>query len=44
MKGDLHVYETMDNNKEAINIKIADFTYGYAITKIENAAKIVFSA
>lgn len=44
MKGDLHVYETMDNNKEAVNIKIADFTYGYAITKIENVAKVVFSA
>ena len=44
MKGDLHVYETLDNNKEAVNIKIADFTYGYAITNIENAAKIVFSA
>jgi len=44
MKGDLHVYETMDNNKEAVNIKFADFTYGYAITKIENVAKIVFSA
>jgi hypothetical protein len=44
MKGDLHVYETLDNNKEAVNIKIADFTYAYAITNIENAAKIVFSA
>jgi len=43
LKGSLHVYETMDNNKEAVNIKIADFTYGYAITNIENAAKIVFS-
>lgn len=44
MKGDLHVYETLDNNKEAVSIKIADFTYTYAINKIENAAKIVFSA
>lgn len=44
MKGDLHVYETLDNNKEAVSIKIADFTYTYAITNIENAAKIVFSA
>jgi len=43
MKGDLHVYETLDNNKEAVNIKIADFTYGYLINKIENVAKIVFS-
>lgn len=44
MKGDLHVYETMDNNKESVNIKVADFTYGYAISNIENVAKIVFSA
>lgn len=43
MKGDLHVFETLDNNKEAVNIKIADFTYGYAISKIENVAKIVFA-
>lgn len=44
MKGELHVYEDMDNKKEAVNVKIADFTYGYAISKIENVAKIVFSA
>lgn len=41
MKGDLHVYETLDNNKEAVNIKIADFTYGYAITNIDKVAKII---
>jgi len=44
MKGDLHVYETMDHNKEAVNIMIKDFTFSYAITNIENIAKIVFSA
>jgi len=44
MKGDLHVYEDMDNNKEAVNIMIKDFTYGYAITDIDKVAKIVFSA
>lgn len=44
MKGDLHVYETMDNNSESVKIKIADFTYGYAITNIDKVAKIVFSA
>ena len=43
MKGTLHVYEDSDNNKEAINIKVADFTYGYAVAKIENVAKIVFT-
>ena len=44
LKGDLHVYETMDNQSESVKIKIADFTYGYAITNIDKAAKIVFSA
>lgn len=44
MKGDLHVYETMDNQSESVKIKIADFTYGYAITNIDKVAKIVFSA
>jgi hypothetical protein len=44
MKGQLHVYETMDNNNESVHIKIADFTYGYAITNIDKVAKIVFSA
>ncbi len=43
MKGQIHVYEDFDNNKEAVNIKVADFTYGYAITDIENVAKIVFT-
>lgn len=44
MKGEVHVYETEDNNSEVIHIKVADFTYGYAITNIDNAAKVTFSA
>ncbi len=41
MKGDIHVYEDMDNASETIRVRIKDFTFGYAITDISNAAKIV---
>lgn len=43
MKGEVHTYETMDNNKEVVNLKIADFTYGYAFNKdtLENVCKVV---
>lgn len=44
MKGEIHTYEDMDNNHERIHLMIKDFTFGYAITHIDNAAKIVFSA
>lgn len=40
MKGDIHVYEDMDNANEVCRVRVKDFTYGYAITNIENAAKI----
>ena len=30
MKGDVHVYQDEDNNKEKIHIMIKDFTYGYS--------------
>lgn len=45
MRGEVHTYETMDNNKEIVNIKIADFTYGYAFNKdtLENVCKVVIS-
>lgn len=45
MKGEVHVYETADNNSEQIHIKIADFTYGYAMnaTSAEKMAKIVLA-
>jgi hypothetical protein len=41
MKGDIHVYEDEDNQNELIKIKVADFTFGYAITDIDKVAKIV---
>lgn len=44
MKGEVHVYEDMDNSTEKLVIRVKDFTYGYAITNIENVAKITFSA
>ena len=43
MKGEVHTYETMDNNSEMVHLSIKDFTYGYAITNIENVAKITLS-
>lgn len=43
MKGDIHVYEDMDNANEVTRIRIKDFTYGYAITNIENAAKVTLA-
>lgn len=42
-KGETHVYEDFDNSNEKLKIKIADFTYGYAITNIDNVAKIVLA-
>lgn len=44
MKGDVHTYETMDYNSEMVHILVKDFTFGYAITNIENVAKITLSA
>lgn len=45
MKGETHTYETEDNNNERIHIKIADFTYGYALydDAAKNCAKIVLA-
>lgn len=41
MKGEMHVYEDMDNGNEVCHVRVKDFTYGYTITHIENTAKIV---
>ena len=41
MKGDLRVYETPDNNKEKMNLKITGFEFGYSIHRPEKMAKIV---
>lgn len=43
MKGDIHVYQDMNNQSEQIHLMLKDFTYGFAITKIENCAKIVMA-
>lgn len=42
MKGDVHVYEEENINKEMIHIKVADFTYGYSFNNdsIENMCVI----
>ena len=42
-RGDLRVYETMDNNKEKVSLKFTGYEYGYKITNPEKAAKIVLS-
>lgn len=44
MKGDIHVFQDMNNQNEQVHVMLKDFTYGFAITKIENCAKIVLSA
>ena len=43
MKGDVHIYEDMDNDNEKVELKIKDFTYGWAFNKdtLENVCKIV---
>lgn len=43
MKGDIHVYQDMNNQSEQVHLMLKDFTYGFAITKIENCAKIVMA-
>jgi len=43
MKGDIHVFQDMNNQSEQVHLMLKDFTYGFAITKIENCAKIVLS-
>ena len=43
MKGEVRTYETEENNKEVIDIKVTGFTYGVAFNKdtLENVCKIV---
>lgn len=43
MKGDIHVYQDMNNQSEKVHITLKDFTYGFSLTHIENCAKIVLS-
>lgn len=42
-RGDLRVYETMDNNKEKVSLKFTGYEYGYKITNPEKAAKITIA-
>lgn len=42
-KGDVRVYETMDNNAEKVNVKVTGFQYGYCITDIDKVAKITLA-
>jgi len=43
MKGQIRVYENMDDQSETLKIAVKDFTYGFAITHIDNVAKIVLA-
>lgn len=45
MKGEVRTYETENNNKETIDLKITGFTYGYSFNKdtLENVCKIVIA-
>lgn len=43
MKGELHVYEDLDNSNEKVIIRVKDFTYSVGITNIENCCKMKFS-
>lgn len=43
MRGSLRVYETPDNNREVIGLKVTGFEFGYAITDISKVAKITLT-
>lgn len=43
MRGDLRVYQTMDNKREVVELKLTGFEYGIAINKIDKIAKIVLT-
>lgn len=43
MKGELHVYEDMDNSNDKVIIRVKDFTYSVGITNIENCNKMVLT-
>lgn len=42
-RGELRVYETLDNNKERVSLKFTGYEYGIKITNPENVAKITFT-
>ena len=43
-RGEMRVYETLDNNKERVSLKFTGYEYGIKITNPENVAKITFTA
>jgi hypothetical protein len=43
MRGELRVYETLDNNKEKVDIKMNGYTFGWAFTDLSKAAKVVIA-
>lgn len=43
MRGDLRVYETPDNKRELIELKITGFEFGYSLSHIDKIAKIVLT-
>lgn len=43
-RGEIRVLETLNNNKEKVELKITGFEYGLAITNPEKVGKITFSA
>ena len=45
MKGEVRTYETENNNKETIDLKITGFSYGYSFNNdsLENICKVVIT-
>lgn len=43
-RGELRVYETLDNNRERVSLKFTGYEYGIKVTNPENVAKITFTA
>lgn len=43
MKGEVHTYQTEDNQNEKMILKVADFTYNFAITNPDNVVKMTFN-
>lgn len=45
MRGDVRVYETMDNNDEKVHIKVTgfEFTYAFNNSSLENVLKVVLT-
>lgn len=42
-RGDLRVYETLDNNRERVSLKFTGYEYGIKITNPEKVCKITFT-